>query len=163
MQKLSFPSPGFPYIYSLYKNSKLMVQIRRVALLALMQFCSFIAVAQEKASVTLEDVFRKNVFRQETVQGINWMKDGQYYSSLVKKEFPQVVKINVETGEEVGVLINGRDLGINFTDYTFNNDESKALLGSEMENIYRRSTKGVYHVLDLATGDLQQLMNGRSE
>src|SRR5690554_1266685 len=110
-----------------------MVQVRLIALLALMQCCSLLGFSQEKASVTLEDVFRKNVFSQETIQGINWMQGGQYYSSLVKKEFPQVVKINVETGEEVGVLINGRELGIQFSEYTFNNDETKALLGSEME------------------------------
>src|SRR5690554_3513338 len=111
-----------------------MIQVRVVALLALMHCFSLLGFGQEKASVTLEDVFKKGTFNQETIQGINWMQNGQYYSSLVRKEFPQVIKINVETGEEAGVLINGQELGIQFSEYTFNNDETKALLGSEMES-----------------------------
>src|SRR5690554_5340450 len=88
------------------------------------------------------------------------MKDGQYYSSLVNNGQPQVFKINVATGEQEAVLIDGGKLGINFTTYSFNNDETKALLGSEVESIYRRSSKGIYHVLDLASGDVQEMMDG---
>src|SRR5690554_6741361 len=128
-------------------------------LLALM-ICSAVTVSAQKKAVSLEDVFKKGTFNQKSVHGINWMKDGQYYSSLVNNGQPQVVKINVATGEQEAVLIDGRKLGINFTDYSFNNDETKALLGSEVESIYRRSSKGIYHVLDLASGDVQEMMDG---
>jgi len=128
-------------------------------LLALM-ICSAVTVSAQKKAVSLEDVFKKGTFNQKSVHGINWMKDGQYYSSLVNNGQPQVVKINVATGEQEAVLIDGGKLGINFTDYSFNNDETKALLGSEVESIYRRSSKGIYHVLDIASGDVQKLMDG---
>ncbi len=137
-----------------------MNQIRLVAVLALLHCCSMAGLAQEKTTVTLEDVFKKGTFNQNTIQGINWMNDGQYYSSLVNNGVPKVVKINVATGEEEAILINGEELGIDFSDYSFNNDETKALIVSEKESIYRRSSKGIYHVLDLGTGDLQTLMNG---
>jgi len=122
--------------------------------------CSALTVSAQKKAVSLEDVFKKGTFSQKSVHGINWMKDGQYYSSLVNNGQPQVVKINVATGEQEAVLIDGGKLGINFTTYSFNNDETKALLGSEVESIYRRSSKGIYHVLDLASGDVQELMDG---
>src|SRR5690606_7443882 len=122
--------------------------------------CSALTVSAQKKAVSLEDVFKKGTFSQKSVHGINWMKDAQSYSSLVNNGQPQVVKINVATGEQEAVLIDGGKLGINFTDYTFNNDETKALLGSEVESIYRRSSKGIYHVLDLASGDVQELMDG---
>ena len=117
--------------------------------------------AQDLKKVSLEDVFKKGSFSQKSVYGINWMKDGQYYSSQVERNgAPVVVKINVTTGEEVGVLLDGKALGIDFSDYSFNADESKALLATDVEPIYRRSSKGVFYVVDMATGQKQQLMKG---
>lgn len=128
-------------------------------LFALMICCAVPGVAQDK-EVSLEDVFKKGIFNQKSVHGINWMRDGQFYSSLVNDGHPKVVKLNIATGEQEAVLIDGQQLGINFSSYSFNNDETKALLASEVESIYRRSSKGVYHVLDLASGNVQELMNG---
>ena len=119
------------------------------------------ALAQEAKKVSLEDVFKKGTFSQKSVFGINWMKDGLYYSSLVERDgYPAVVKINVSTGEEVGVLLDGSSLEIDFSSYSFNADETKALLATAVEPIYRRSSKGIYFVVDLATGQKQQLMGG---
>lgn len=117
--------------------------------------------AQSLKKVTLEDVFKKGTFAQKSVYGINWMKDGQFYSSLVQRSgAPAVVKINLATGEEAGVLLDGRALGVNFSSYSFNSDESKALIASDVESIYRRSSKGVFYVVDMASCLKQQLMNG---
>lgn len=138
-----------------------MIQVRFVAILVLFQCWSMVVLAQEKTKVTLDDVFKNETFSQKSLHGINWMNNGQYYSSLINNEAPKVVRINVATGEEESTLINGEELGIEFTDYSLNNDETKALLVSEQESIYRRSSKGVYHVLDLATGKVQQLMDGK--
>lgn len=117
--------------------------------------------AQEAKKVSLEDVFKKGTFSQKSVFGINWMKDGLYYSSFVERDgYPAVVKINVSTGEEVEVLLDGSSLEIDFSSYSFNADETKALLATAVEPIYRRSSKGIYYVVDLATGQKQQLMGG---
>lgn len=117
-------------------------------------------LAQQSQKISLEDVFKKGVFSQKTVQGINWMKDGQYYSSLQRDFVPKVVKMNLSTGEEEEVLVDGGKLRINFTEYSLNPDETKALLASEVESIYRRSSKAIYHVVDLAGGTAQELMDG---
>ncbi len=118
-------------------------------------------MAQQKKPVSLEDVFKSDAFSQKSVYGINWMKDGQFYSSL-KRDVTgaKVVKINVATGEEAAVLIDGGALGVNFSSYSFNPDETKALIASEVESIYRRSSKGVFHVVDLKSGTAQELMDG---
>jgi len=122
---------------------------------------SFSLQAQTPKKVSLEDVFKKGTFSQKSVYGINWMKDGNYYSSLVQRNgAPTVVKIKVTTGEEVGVLLDGQALGIAFSDYSFNADESKALLATDVESIYRRSSKGIFYVVDMASGQKQQLMKG---
>ncbi|OOG69380.1 S9 family peptidase [Algoriphagus sp. A40] len=117
--------------------------------------------AQNLKKVTLEDVFKKGTFTQKSVSGINWMNDGQFYSALVEKNgAPAVVKRNVSTGEEAGVLLDGSALGVSFSSYSFNADESKALIATDVESIYRRSSKGIFYVVDMASGQKQQLMNG---
>lgn len=138
-----------------------MIQYKSLAVLLMMLLFGGNTFAQDKKAVSLEDVFKTNTFAQKSVYGINWMKDGQYYSSLQRGlSGPRVVKINVATGEETAVLIDGGKLGINFSSYSFNPEETKALIASEVESIYRRSSKGVYHVVDLQTGTAQKLMNG---
>lgn len=122
---------------------------------------SILSQAQVLKKVTLEDVFKKGTFNQKSVSGINWMKDGQYYSALVEKNgAPAVVKRNVSTGEDAGVLLDGRALGVNFSSYSFNADESKALIATDVEAIYRRSSKGIFYLVDIGSGQKQQLMNG---
>lgn len=136
-----------------------MIRIKLVSFLAFFLVWNFETFAQQK--VTLEDVFKNNTFSQKSVQGINWMKDGQFYSKLQRGQAsPKVVKVNVATGEETAILIDGEALGVNFSTYSFNADESKALIASDVESIYRRSSKGVYHVVDLEKGNAQKLLNG---
>lgn len=138
-----------------------MIQLRlAVAMLALLLTFGE-SYAQIQKHVTLEDVFKSDVFSQKAVYGINWMRDGKYYSSLRRGVTgPVVVKVNVASGEEEEVLIDGAKLGLNFSSYAFNQDESKALLSSEVEKIYRRSSKAVNHVLDMESGKIQKLMDG---
>ncbi|WP_209331341.1 S9 family peptidase [Lunatimonas salinarum] len=116
--------------------------------------------AQQKKNVTLEDVFKTSTFSQKGVYGINWMKDGKYYSTLSGENAARVVKVNLATGEEEAVLVDGEKLGIRFSDYSFNSDETFALLSSDVERVYRRSSKAVYHVLDMTSGTIQPLLEG---
>jgi len=89
------------------------------------------------------------------------MKDGQFYSSLVRENgFPKVVKINVATGQREATLLDGAALGVDFSSYSLSADETKALIASQVESIYRRSSKGVFHIVDLASGEKTELMDG---
>ncbi|EOZ96524.1 Dipeptidyl peptidase IV [Indibacter alkaliphilus LW1] len=138
-----------------------MNQIRFAAIAMILLLSAGDAFSQIKKHVTLEDVFKSDVFSQKAVYGINWMRDGKYYSSLRRDVTgPKVVKVNVATGDEEAVLIDGGALGINFSSYAFNPDETKALIASEVESIYRRSSKGIFHVIDIQTSQAQKLMDG---
>jgi dipeptidyl-peptidase-4 len=129
--------------------------------LILLTFVGSSLSAQGLKKVTMEDVFKKNTFFQQTVQGINWMKDGQYYSTQINQiGYPMVLKKNLTTGEQAGILLDGKVLGLNFSSYSFNTDETKALVATDVESIYRRSSKGIFYLVDIATGQKQQLMNG---
>src|SRR5690625_6114011 len=64
-----------------------------------------------------------------------------------------------DTGEKVRSLLNTRNFPElkSLFQYSFSPDESKLLLGTEYQPIYRRSVLAVYYVLDIATGELIQV------
>ncbi len=113
------------------------------------------AVAQNK-QITIADIYESRQFSQKSVYGINWMKDGRYYSS---QEENDVVKYDVTTGEKVATIVAGAELSpkIDFTDYSFSADEQKILFMTGREAIYRRSFKATYYVYDLRTKQLTAL------
>lgn len=128
------------------------------------------AFAQEIKEVNLEDIFQKGTFAAKSVQGVNWMNDGRYYTSQVADErtgTTNIVRYDVATGQPVNTLIQGIDLRpegssqpIKFDGYSFSSDEQKVLFSTEREQIYRRSSKADYYVYDLQTKKLTKLSQG---
>jgi dipeptidyl-peptidase 4 len=142
-------------------------------LCCLLLFSSLSIQAQNKKELTLDDIFRSNTFSSRSVFGINWMKDGQFYSSQVS--IPQraaefVVKFDVRTGQAVDTLVRGNELipegenaNIRFSSYSFSADESKVLLSSQVESIYRRSSKAFFFIYDLKIKKLSRLAQGAKQ
>jgi len=65
-----------------------------------------------------------------------------------------------QTGEVVSTIFDGskfKDQSIDVTDYQFSADESKLLLASETEGIYRHSSRSNYYVYDIANNTLEPL------
>jgi dipeptidyl-peptidase-4 len=108
--------------------------------------CCITGYAQKQ--ITVEDFTTKNTFPQKTVRGINWMKDGKFYSTL---ENNKVVKYNITTGQPVETLVDGSALNpkIDIQDYSFSVDEKKLLLTTDFQSIYRRSFTANYFIYDL--------------
>src|SRR5690348_1139595 len=92
---------------------------------------SFAALAQSQ--ITVEDLTTKDTFKQRTVTGIRWANDGKFYTS---KDENKVVKYDVSTGQAVATIYDGT---LEIDDYSFSDDETKLLLTTEKESIYRRS------------------------
>ena len=121
--------------------------------------------AQEKRQPTLEDLFKNNIFQANSVYGINWMNNGQYYTSLQPSRSGKayaVVKYDITTGEAVDTLVDGSKISSSgqpllFSEYSLSADENKILLATDVENIYRRSTKANYYVYDLQNKTVNQL------
>lgn len=123
----------------------------------LLTMSSFSVWGQE--DITISDIYEKGTFRQKSVRGINWMKDGRYYSA---QQGNDIVKYDVTTGEQVETILKGANLkpSISFSSYSFSEDESKLLLMTERESIYRRSYRAEFYVYDLENNDLKKLSNG---
>lgn len=117
-------------------------------------------------TLTLEDIWNNGTYRAETVQGLRSMNDGLHYSALsVGAEGKSIVKYSFDKGEEVGTIatpadmtFQGRPLAIK--EYAFNADETKILIGTDPEKLYRHSESHRWYVLDLGTRQVYQLANG---
>ncbi len=121
---------------------------------------AFSTFAQGKKEIFLEDIFTKNVFKQDAVAGFRSMRDGHFYTEISKGGMLQ--KMNFETGRSVTNIVNLNEIQFNgkvlkIDDYEFSRDESKLLLLTESENIYRRSVLHRVYVYDIATKKVTQV------
>lgn len=137
--------------------------------LILLLLLTHIAHAQQRA-ITLEEIYgtKSNTFTAKTITGVNWMKQGGFYTSLLPGK---VVKYSIATGEAVETLfeqeqvsVAGTSAKIKIEGYQLSADERKLLLTTEEEPIYRRSTKAEYYIYDLGTKALVKLsQNGKQQ
>jgi dipeptidyl-peptidase-4 len=82
--------------------------------------------------------------------------NGDYYSLLNFNKETNATTIDThsyKTLEKVKTLVNSNNLeGLEeFSSYNFNNDETKLILGTNFEKIYRRSFKGTFYAYDIAS------------
>ena len=61
-------------------------------------------------------------FAPQSVQRVNWMLDGAYYTALDQNAVRQY---SIQTGEVVKTLADGNALGIQISDYEFSADEKR--------------------------------------
>ena len=88
------------------------------------------------------------------------MKDGEHFSAL---ENNKIEKYSYKSfGKSIATILDGNNLTFNdepigIDDYFFNADESKVLIASNVNSIYRRSFTANYFVVDLKTKNVIEL------
>lgn len=130
-----------------------------VSALVLLTFFSF---AQEgTAELSVEKIWKKYEFYPKSFPGFYSMKDGEHFTRISQDErtfsITKHTFTNYNGGGEVIVkredlLYKGQFIGVE--EYSFNEDESKMLITTNMQNIYRRSYIADFFVLDLKTKKL---------
>ena len=110
------------------------------------------APAQQK-KITLEEIWG-NTFKTQGLDALRSMKNGKQYTVLNKEENSGNTSLDLydyTTQEKVKTLVSSTDIEDikEFSAYTFSTDESKILLATAIEPIYRHSRLGVYYVYDL--------------
>ena len=76
---------------------------------------------------------------------------------MINNKIYTVDKYSYKTLEKVETIVNSADLkDLNsFSSYSFNNDETKIILGTDFQKIYRHSKKGTYYAYDIASKKLR--------
>lgn len=106
--------------------------------------------------LSVEKIWKEYEFVGKSVNGFRSLRDGKHFSQISESEKGTYIsKHSFEEAESEGeVLISAKMLsGLNFDDYFFNSDESKVLLTTNTQYIYRRSFTAEYYLLDLKTGE----------
>jgi dipeptidyl-peptidase-4 len=133
-------------------------------------FSSVLTVFGQSKEITLEDIWKNYGFYPSYVNGGKGMNDGEHYTVLERgaNNEIQIVKYAYKKPQEKTVIFSSEDVKINdkpiyFTDYLFNEDESKLLLATEKESIYRYSSKSHYYIVDVKTKKAQKLTDGSKQ
>lgn len=112
------------------------------------------AQAQQKQDLKLEDIVN-NTFWNRSVYGLRSMADGLHYTVL--SDGMRIEKYSYKTGEQVQVLFDAAKFGDklkHISGYELSADESKILVYTGRENIYRHSFRASYFVYDMQNNSL---------
>ena len=125
---------------------------------------SLISFAQGK-TITLNDIWNGS-FSTERMEVLHSMKNGRQYSVLNFNRSTRSTSVDLydyKTQSKVMALVDSKDLQElpYFTNYIFSADESKIILATEVESIYRRSTLGVFFVYDITSKKLQKISDSK--
>lgn len=115
--------------------------------------CIVNVIVAQKKNITLEDIWKNGVFRSNGVYGLASMKDGLHYSTLKNDT---IYSYEYEKATPPELIVCKQQLNVNGTavaieSYQFSADESKVLITSGTEHIYRHSTRENYYVYDRKT------------
>lgn len=116
--------------------------------------------AQNKG-ITLNAIWN-GTFRTEGMQSLHSMNNGKEYSVLNYGQGATSIDVyDYKTLSKVNTLVKSSDLdGITFfSDYTFSKDESKIVLATDVEPIFRHSTLGIFYVYDTKNKSLVKISN----
>ncbi|MFD0993417.1 S9 family peptidase [Tenacibaculum geojense] len=103
--------------------------------------------------ITLEEIWN-GTFSADRMNALNSM-NGDFYSLLNRNKETKAVtvdKYSYETLEKVATIVSSENLdGLDsFSTYSFNNDESQLLLGTNFKKVYRHSYKGTFYAYNIA-------------
>jgi len=120
--------------------------------------------AQSK-DITLEEIW-SGEFSQERMQNLQSLKDGKSYIVQDYDRANQNMTVDIysyETGEKTGTLFSSQSIsGLSvFQTFQLSEDETKVILGTEVESIFRRSRRGVYFVYDLSDESLIKIEDAK--
>ncbi|RZV70605.1 MAG: S9 family peptidase [Flavobacteriaceae bacterium] len=117
-------------------------------------------LAQKKA-ITLEEIW-DGTFRTESMEVLHSMKNGQQYSVLNQDQKKNISTIDIydyRTLQKTRTFVSSADFFEfdEFSDYTFSEDETKVILATEVEPIFRRSKRAKYYVYDSTNNSVQAI------
>lgn len=126
--------------------------------LGLLVTASSVVYAQDK-QITQEEIW-DGTFSQERLQSLQSLNNGKEYVVLNRENGVASIDVyDYKSGEKSRSLVSSANLDqiSSFQGFELSDDESKILLSTEVEQIYRRSSRGVYYIYNTAAGSLTKL------
>ncbi|MDR1791838.1 MAG: S9 family peptidase [Bacteroidales bacterium] len=123
---------------------------------------SLTSIYGQQKEIKLTDIWQDYIFRPKGVPGFATMESGDFYTVTT---VASIDKHRFDNGEKTSTLLTqeqlsstGNKLKIrDISDYSFDKMEQKILIATQMEAIYRRSSKAFYYVYDIQAKTLTPL------
>lgn len=130
-----------------------------IALTVVATLLAFNVAAQQK-QLDNKTIWATSKFVSASAGSMRSMNDGVHYTRLDRTD--KKVELNqyeYSTGDKVKTLVAGDVLpdDKSYSGYQFSSDESKILLMTDIESIYRYSQKANYYVYDLKSKEVEPL------
>jgi dipeptidyl-peptidase-4 len=108
--------------------------------------------------LTNELIWYSNIFAQNSIDEVRSMKNGEQFTSLDLNEegFTEINKYNYKDYKKTATVVSSKNIldgnePVMIQEYEFNADETKLLIATDIEFIYRRSYMAYYYIYDLKT------------
>ena len=136
---------------------------KRHFLLLCLSVISFVYSQDKK--ITQEEIWN-GTFETKGMDALRSMNDGKHYTILSidrEKNESSIGKYAYASLQKTEtILVSSPAKGIPFfTSYSFNEDETKLLLATEVTPIYRRSRIAIYYIYDLLSGSLTKISDDK--
>jgi dipeptidyl-peptidase-4 len=131
--------------------------LRRLALVTTLAPAA-LAAQDDPARLTIERIFTRGEFLTAPLPEPRWLSSGTAYLDLrpTAGGGSDVVRVDLPGGREsvvaaAAALVDEAGRRLEVEDLALSPDQTKALLFHSSVRVWRQNTRGVYHVLDLAT------------
>ena len=126
--------------------------------------CGLHAFAQNK-TINLEDIWKNGTFAAKGITGVRSMKDGLRFTTLKNDTLFCFQYAKATTPEVIvsksNLMVDGKPMNID--SYEFSEDETKLLIATATEHIYRHSTRENYYIYNLQTKLYTPLTTGEKQ
>ncbi len=129
---------------------------------------SLLANAQEDLKqISLSEIWTDYAFYPKSVRGMRSLANGKQYTMIKNGS---LVVYDYKTGDSAGTLIyadelipEGQEKPIKLGRFTISADETKFLIPTQTESIYRHSSKSNYYIWDKANKKMSSLADGEKQ
>ncbi|PIB23331.1 peptidase S9 [Maribacter sp. 4U21] len=139
--------------------------MHKLYVVALFFFSFQMSILSQEKQISIEAIY-SNEFKTEGLDVLRSLNNGEQYTVLNVDAVTgntSIDKYDYKTLKKVETLVSSASLeGIQkFSSYQFSDDESKILLATEVESIFRRSTLGVFYIYDSNTKILTKISDAK--
>ncbi len=121
----------------------------------------------ELKEISLEDIWVTYKFFPKSVRGMNSLQNGEQYTMIKNGS---LVVYDYKTGDSATTLIQSGELKVDgeqepirLSSFSMNNEETKFLIPTETESIYRHSSKSINYLWDNQNQTLEKLSSGKQQ
>ncbi len=121
----------------------------------------------DESLLTIDRIFEGKDFQEEKLGQLTWSQSSSSYFTFKPKtgdsKGRDLVRVDCESGNEKTVataemlIPTGKQEPVSIDGFEFSNDETKVLIYTNSQRVWRRNTRGDYWLLDLASREFKQL------